>query len=136
MLILAGLAMIAQQAHLLRQRLVVRRNRSGFSTGAQILPWVEAESGRMAHRTCFSPAVFFFRKVLCAVCLAGVLNDDKSVAASQFENAIHVSGLSVNMHRNHRCDGCLERPVKWSAGFAVHVAFLLEVFLKSGGIHA
>src|SRR5271156_5275734 len=107
MVILAGLTMIAQQTHLLRQRLVVRRDRSGFSTGAQILPWVEAESSRMAHRTCFSPAVFFFRKVFCAVRLAGVLDDDKSVAASQFEDAIHVRGLSVNMHRNHRCNGCL-----------------------------
>ncbi len=136
MVILARLAVIAEHAYFLGQRFVVSRNRSGLSTGAQVLPRIEAKSCRMAHRTCFSPAIFLLREVLCAVCLAGILDNDQFVAVSKLENRIHVRSLTVDVHRDNSRDRCLACPVKCLAGFAVEVAFPLEIFLKLGRVHA
>src|SRR5271154_4601028 len=83
MVVLSRLAVIAEHAYFLGEHFVVRRDGAGLSTGAQVLPRIEAKGSGMAHGARFSPAIFLFRKVFCAMSLAGVLDHDEIEAVSE-----------------------------------------------------
>src|SRR6266478_9215604 len=97
--------MVAQHSDSFRDRLVVGGHCAGFSARSQILSWVKAEGSRSAHGTSFSPPVLFSGKILCAMSLASVFDDDQPVSLCELENGIHVGGLAVQVHRNDGCDG-------------------------------
>ena len=43
--------------------------------------------------------------------LAGIFDDDQTVALSQLHNRVHVGHLPVEVHGNHRGDRSLEFPM-------------------------
>src|SRR5437879_3884163 len=72
--ILLRLAMVAQHTNLFCKGCIVGGNRAGFSTCAEILARIEAESSGMADRTDTAPTTLLMGKVLGSVCLAGIFD--------------------------------------------------------------
>ena len=75
-----------------------------------------------------------FGKVLGAVSLAGVLDDDQVVAFGEFQDRIHVSHLSVQMNWNNRGDGTSAAAADQLAGRS-RVHLLFEIIAEPFGIH-
>src|SRR5207245_11272333 len=103
-IILLRLAMIAQHSDSFRDCFVVGGHCARFSARPEILSWVKAEGSRSAHGTSFSPPVLFSGKILRAVSLASVFDDDQAVLLCELENAIQVRVLAVQLHWNDGCD--------------------------------
>ena len=99
-IVLRGLAVVAQHLHGLRDGGIVRGGRARFAAGSQVFPRIKAEGRGSSHRSRLHPAVVLSRKIFGAVRLAGVLNHDQTVALRQFQNRIHVGHLPVQMDRN------------------------------------
>src|SRR5215471_8540967 len=73
--VLLGLSMVANHPDPRRDAGVIGRYGTGFATGAEIFPWIEAERCRTPHRTRCQPALLLTGKVLRAVRLAGVFDN-------------------------------------------------------------
>src|SRR5438309_5548225 len=73
--ILHRLAMVAKHANLFCKGCIVCGNRPGFSTCAQVLTGIEAESSSMGDRTDTAPTTLLIGKVLGSVGLAGIFDD-------------------------------------------------------------
>src|SRR6202035_5534804 len=102
--ILLGLAMVAQHADFLCEAGIVGGHRASFAAGPQVLSRIEAEGCRAAHRSGLHPAILLARKIFGSVSLAGVLDYEETEPLRQFLNRIHVDGLSVEVDRNDGCD--------------------------------
>src|ERR1700733_16137448 len=74
-IVLLGLAMVAQHADLFRQAGIVGGDRACFAASPQILSRVEAERCRLAHRTSLHPSIVLARKILGAMRLASIFKD-------------------------------------------------------------
>src|SRR5580704_3532733 len=134
--ILFRLSVVAQHAHFPSHFLAVGCRSTGFTTSPQILSRIKAECRGMTHRSSRTPAVFLLGKILGSVSLAGVFHNDQVIPTRDFKDWIHICGLSVQMHRNNRCDRSPEFAVIRFSGLAVQEAFSLDVFLKLAGVHA
>src|SRR5271165_7691485 len=74
-IILLGLAMIADHAHLAGDFFVIGGGCSGFAASPEILARVEAESTDLPDGAGFAPAIFFLREIFRAVSLAGIFHN-------------------------------------------------------------
>src|SRR5437016_8439595 len=68
--ILLRLAMVAKHANLCCKGCIVGGNRAGFSTCAEILGRIEAESNGMGDRNDTAPTIFLMGRVIRSACLA------------------------------------------------------------------
>jgi hypothetical protein len=59
--------------------------------------------------------------------LASVFNDNQMVAASQFENGIHVYSLTIDMNRDHSRDRSVPFPVNGPSCFGINLTFPFKV---------
>ena len=100
--VLHGLAVIADHLYFLCQPGIVCCDCACLSTCPQVLPGIKAECRRLAHGAGLHPLIPLAGKVLCAVGLAGIFNHDEIVLLRNLQNRIHVSSLSVKMDRNYR----------------------------------
>ena len=105
MIVLFGLAVIADHAHLAGDFLVIGGGGTGFAAGAKIFAGVEAESRNLADGAGLAPAVFLLGEIFRAVGLAGIFDDDELVAIRQLQDGIHVGNLAVQMYGNDGGDG-------------------------------
>src|SRR5579864_2891454 len=121
-IILLGLAVVAQHPDLARKLLVVRGDGSGFSTRPQILSWIKAERRRLAHRPGLFPTAVFLRVVFRPMRLACVLNDDEIKVPGKLQDGIHVGRLTVEVHRHDRSYWLSGPPVYRLTSIYVEVA--------------
>src|SRR6266404_4698038 len=101
MVVLHGLAVIADHLYFLCQPGIVRRDRACLSTGPQILAWVKAECCRPAHRAGLHPAIALAGKIFSAVGLTSVFDHDEIVLLRNLQNRIHIGSLAIKMDRNY-----------------------------------
>ena len=119
MVVLLGLAVVAEHLDLFRQLLVVGHDGPGLAEGAQIFPRIEAEAAGNAH------GAGLFTLVEGPVGLAGVLEDGDIVLLGDCQDRVHVGGLTEEMHGDDgpgaRRDGALELCGVHVAGVGVDV---------------
>src|SRR2546426_6452262 len=118
------LAVVAEHLAAPRQSLVVGGDGTRFAAGTQILAGVEAERRGMTHYSGLAPAVLLLREVLCAVRLAGVLDDDQVIPGRQLEDGVHVGHLPVQVYGD---DGR-----HWAATALAHYAARLRIWCAFG----
>src|SRR6267142_3789787 len=133
--ILLGLAVIANNAHGLSHGLVVSCYGASFSAGPKILSRIEAESSCVPHTSGLFPSILRLGEVLSPMRLASILNNNEVVLAGESKYRIHISGLAVDMDRNDSGHGHLQLPVNERGGFRVQRTLMLEVLFKLARIH-
>src|ERR1039458_2154681 len=98
--ILLGLAMIAQHLSGVGNARIIGGDCPPFATGSQVLPRVKTECSGTAYRTSFEPPTVLSRKVFSAVSLACVFNDDQAILLCQIENWVHIHHLPIKVNRD------------------------------------
>src|SRR5262245_43227833 len=95
--ILRGLSMVAQHPDSPCHGFVASGDRSGLSTGTEVLAGVEAEGRGLAERA--RPArCSIVRPVFCSMRLAGILDDKEVVLRGDRKDRVHVSRLTIQVH--------------------------------------
>src|SRR5215469_8867046 len=74
MVVLPGLAVVAEHPNGCRQLIIVGRDRARFPTGSKVFTGIKAECCRMPHGSCSPPAALASRKVLGAMSLARIFD--------------------------------------------------------------
>src|SRR3954471_5490617 len=77
--VLLRLAMVAQHLATPGDPLVVCRDRACLAARSEVLAGIKTERRRTSHRSCRPPPAVFSRKVLGAVCLAGIFDHGEVV---------------------------------------------------------
>ena len=95
--ILLLLAVVSQRLQSPGHGFIASDDDAAITISPEVLGRIEGEGRRMAQRA--DPS----SPVLSAVGLAGILNHPETVPSGDFQNGVHVGGLSVEMHR----DDCL-----------------------------
>ena len=78
--VLGGLAMVAQHLHGLGDGGIVGRGRARFPAGSQILSGIKTECGGAPHRARLHPAIALAGEIFRAVPLAGVFDHHQAIA--------------------------------------------------------
>src|SRR5579872_5522837 len=133
--ILFGLAVVANHPYGPRHFFVVRRHCPGFTTSSQILAWIEAEGSRYSHRSRLLPHIVFSGEVLRPVSLTGVFHDNQLVLLRNLTDSVHIAHLPVDVNRNyggHQTPGVAGNPLPRAA---IQVALRLKVLAQARRIY-